>query len=32
LGLKPALWYGLFTSGIHGNITVFDRDIVRIEP
>ncbi|MAL02333.1 MAG: glyoxalase [Alcaligenaceae bacterium] len=32
LGLKPALWYGLFTSGVHGNITVFDRDIVRIEP
>ncbi|HBT33058.1 MAG TPA: glyoxalase [Pusillimonas sp.] len=32
LGLKPALWYGLFTSGLHGKITVFDRDIVRIEP
>lgn len=32
LGLKPALWYGLFTSGVHGKITVFDRDIVRIEP
>jgi len=32
LGLKPAVWYGLFTGGLQGRITVFDRDIVRIEP
>lgn len=32
LGLKPALWYGLFTGGVDGRITVFDRDTVRIEP
>lgn len=32
LGLKPAIWYGLFTGGVAGRITVFDRDTVRIEP
>ncbi|RII83268.1 VOC family protein [Neopusillimonas maritima] len=32
LGLKPAIWYGLFTGGVAGTISVFDRDTVRIEP
>ena len=32
LGVKPAVWYGLFTGGLQGRITVFDRDRVRIEP
>lgn len=32
LGLKPAVWYGLFTGGLQGRITRFDRDLVRIEP
>lgn len=32
LGLKPAVWYGLFTGGVSGNITTMDRDLVRIEP
>jgi len=32
LGVKPAVWYGLFTGGMAGRITVFDRDVVRIEP
>lgn len=32
LGLKPAIWYGLFTGGVSGRITQFDRDVVRIEP
>lgn len=32
LGLKPAVWYGLFTGGVHGRITVFDRDQVVIAP
>lgn len=32
LGLKPAVWYGLFTGGVSGNIAVMDRDMVRIEP
>lgn len=32
LGVKPAIWYGLFTGGLQGRITVFDRDRVRIEP
>lgn len=32
LGLKPAIWYGLFTGGVAGTITVLDRDRVRIEP
>lgn len=32
LGLKPAVWYGLFTGGVQGTIEVFDRDRVRIAP
>jgi hypothetical protein len=32
LGLKPAVWYGLFTGGLKGRIEVFDRDRVRIGP
>lgn len=30
LGVKPAIWYGLFTGGITGSIETFDRDVVRI--
>lgn len=32
LGLKPAVWWGLFTGGIHGRIESYDRDRVRIVP
>lgn len=32
LGLKPAVWYGLFTGGVNGVIDVLDRDCVRIIP
>ena len=32
LGLKPAVWYGLFTGGVRGRIEVFDRELVRILP
>lgn len=32
LGLKPAVWWGLFTGGLHGTIEAFDRDRVRIVP
>jgi len=32
LNLKPAIWYGLFTGGLHGRIECFDRDKVRIAP
>jgi catechol 2,3-dioxygenase-like lactoylglutathione lyase family enzyme len=32
LGLKPAVWYGLFTGGVRGTIEVFDRERVRIAP
>lgn len=32
LGLKPAVWYGLFTGGVSGHIAVLNRDLVRIEP
>ena len=32
LGLKPAVWYGLFTGGVHGTIEVLDRDRVLIAP
>ncbi|SAK74119.1 glyoxalase [Caballeronia temeraria] len=32
LGLKPAVWYGLFTGGLNGRIECFDRDVVRIAP
>jgi catechol 2,3-dioxygenase-like lactoylglutathione lyase family enzyme len=30
LGLKPAVWYGLFTGGLCGRIETFDKDRVRI--
>lgn len=30
LGLKPALWYGMFTGGIDGQIVHFDRDTVTL--
>ncbi len=26
LGMKPALWYGSLTAGLHGTITHFGRD------
>jgi catechol 2,3-dioxygenase-like lactoylglutathione lyase family enzyme len=32
LGLKPAVWYGLFTAGLRGRVAEFGRDSVRIEP
>jgi hypothetical protein len=32
LGLKPAVWYGLFTGGLQGRIEQFDRNLVRIVP
>ena len=32
LGLKPAVWYGLFTGGLRGRIEEFGRDRVRIAP
>jgi hypothetical protein len=32
LGVKPAIWYGLFTGGVHGTIEILDRDLVRIAP
>jgi catechol 2,3-dioxygenase-like lactoylglutathione lyase family enzyme len=32
LGLKPAVWWGLFTGGVRGTIEVFDRERVRIAP
>ncbi|SUA75999.1 glyoxalase [Pandoraea pnomenusa] len=32
LGLKPAVWYGLFTGGLNGRIETYERDIVRIAP
>jgi catechol 2,3-dioxygenase-like lactoylglutathione lyase family enzyme len=32
LGLKPAVWYGLFTGGLNGRIERYDRDVVRIAP
>jgi hypothetical protein len=28
--LKPALWYGMFTGGLDGEIVSWDRDDVRI--
>lgn len=31
LGVKPAVWYGLFTGGLGGRIVQFDRERVRIE-
>jgi catechol 2,3-dioxygenase-like lactoylglutathione lyase family enzyme len=30
LGLKPAIWYGLFTGGLCGRIDTFDKDHVRV--
>ena len=32
LKLKPAVWYGLFTGGLRGELEAFDRDVVRIGP
>jgi catechol 2,3-dioxygenase-like lactoylglutathione lyase family enzyme len=32
LDLRPAVWYGLFTGGVHGRIEVLDRDRVVIAP
>ena len=32
LGMKPAIWYGLFTGGLDGVIERFDRGVVRIVP
>ena len=32
LGMKPAVWHGLFTGGLDGRIERFDRDLVRIVP
>ena len=32
LGLKPAVWYGLFTGGVHGLVEVLDRDRAVIAP
>ncbi|WP_109477592.1 VOC family protein [Paraburkholderia sp. C35] len=32
LALKPAVWYGLFTGGVQGQISTFDRDRVVIAP
>ncbi|WP_297835941.1 VOC family protein [Pseudomonas sp.] len=32
LALKPAIWYGLFTGGVHGTIEILDRDRVVITP
>ena len=28
--MKPAVWYGLFTGGLNGEIAEFDRDEVRV--
>lgn len=30
LGLKPAVWYGLFTGGLRGRIDAYDKDRVRV--
>lgn len=32
LGMKPAVWYGMFTSGFEGRMECFDRERVRIVP
>ena len=32
LALKPAIWYGLFTGGVQGHISEFDRDRVVVAP
>ena len=28
--MKPAVWYGLFTGGVNGEIAEFGRDTVRV--
>lgn len=28
--MKPAVWYGLFTGGMNGEIAEFGRDTVRV--
>jgi hypothetical protein len=30
LGVKPAIWYGLFTGGLDADIEYFERDAVRL--
>lgn len=30
MNMKPAVWYGLFTGGLNGEIAMFGRDEVRI--
>lgn len=30
MGLKPAVWYGIFTGGLNGEIAAFGRDEVRV--
>lgn len=30
IGLKPALWYAMFTGGFEGVITEFGRDVVHL--
>ncbi|WP_206522826.1 hypothetical protein [Mesorhizobium sp. M7A.F.Ca.US.006.01.1.1] len=30
MAMKPAVWYGLFTGGLNGEIAEFGRDEVRV--
>lgn len=30
MGLKPAVWYGIFTGGLDGEIQEFGREEVRV--
>lgn len=30
MNVKPAVWYGLFTGGLNGEIAEFGRDEVRV--
>jgi hypothetical protein len=30
MNMKPAVWYGLFTGGMNGEITEFGREEVRV--
>ena len=30
MAMKPAVWYGLFTGGMNGEIAAFGRDEVRV--
>lgn len=30
MNMKPAVWYGLFTGGLNGEIAEFGRDVVRV--